>query len=118
MADHNSQADAGERYAKALFDLAADIGGIASIEADLIALKQMLAESGDLRRLIGSPIFKSEQKGAVLQALAEKAGFQATTRKFLGLLSQNQRSGALPAVIAAYQRDGIYVPPAAAKAAE
>jgi F-type H+-transporting ATPase subunit delta len=104
VADHNTSTDAGERYARALFDLAGDIGGVASIEADLVALKAMLAQSGDLRRVLASPIFKSEQKGAILAAIAEKAEFQATTKKFLGLLSANRRAEAMSAVIGAYQR--------------
>ena len=37
-------------------------------------------------------------------ALASQAGFQMTTAKFLGLLTQNGRAAALGGVIAAYER--------------
>ena len=63
----------------------------------------MLADSAELRRLLPSPIFKSDAKGKVLLALADKAKFNETTRKFLGLLAQNQRTGALASIITAFE---------------
>ena len=83
----------GARYAQALFDLAQETGEVAKVEADLRALKAMRVESGDLRRLIDSPTFNAEIKGKVLAALAAKAKFTPTTRKFLGLVSANGRTG-------------------------
>ena len=70
MADDSKTTDVGARYAQALFDLAKDGDSITAIEADLKTLKAMLAESADLRRLLPSPIFKSDVKGKVLLALS------------------------------------------------
>ncbi len=103
MADDSKATDVGARYARALFDLAVETGELAAIEADLKALKAMRAESPDLRAVLSSPAHRAEAKGRVLSALAEAADLGATTRKFLGLLSANNRASALPAVIVGFQ---------------
>ncbi len=104
MADDSKTTDVGARYAQALFDLAKDGDSITAIEADLKTLKAMLAQSADLRRLLPSPIFKSDVKGKVLSALADAGAFNATTKKFLGFLSQNQRVAALASIITSFEQ--------------
>jgi F-type H+-transporting ATPase subunit delta len=100
----DSQTNVGGRYAQALFDLASDGGQIGAIEADLNALGAMRAESPDLRRVLDSPVFAAEDRARALNALADRAGFQPLTRKFLGLLAENRRTAALPAVIEGFRR--------------
>lgn len=102
VAEDLKAADVGARYAQALFDLANETGAMAAVEADLRALKAMRAESPELRRMLDSPIFDSETKGRVLKALADKARFHATTRKFLGLLAANGRTSALASATTAF----------------
>ena len=104
MADDSNAADVGARYAQALFDLAGDQGQAGAVEADLKRFKALRAESADLRMLIASPAFDAETKARALTAIAEAAGFTATTRKFLGLVAANRRAGALLAMIAAFER--------------
>jgi len=94
VADDSKASNVGDRYARALFDLATDQKQVAAVEADLMSLKAALAESKDLRTLLGSPAFGAEAKGKGLEAIAAKAKFNATTRKFLGLLSANRRASA------------------------
>ena len=103
MADDSKASNVGDRYAQALFDLASDEKRVAAVEADLKSLKVALAESRDLRVLVGSPAFGAEEKGRGLAAIADKAKFNATTKKFLGLLAANGRASALPAVISGYE---------------
>ena len=103
MADDSRTTDVASRYAQALFDLADENGQLDAVDGDLKSLKAMLGESLDLRRLIASPAFSSEDKGKGLIALADKAKFAATTRKFLGLLAANGRIGALRGIITAFQ---------------
>jgi F-type H+-transporting ATPase subunit delta len=93
----------GGRYAQALFDLANDENKVARVEADLKSLKAMIADSRDLRVLLGSPAFSAEDKGKGLGAVAAKAQLDPTTRKFLGLLAANGRASALGSVIAAFE---------------
>ena len=104
MADDAKQTGVGGRYAQALFDLASDSGAVDAVERDLRQLKQLRADSPDLRRLLESPAFSAEDRGRALLAVAERAGFNPITRKFLGLLAANRRAKALPEVIDAYVR--------------
>ena len=103
MADDSRNADVGARYAQALFELADDGGALAAVESDLKGFKAALAESADLRRLLASPAFSTEDKGKGLLAVAEKAGADPVTRKFIGLLAANTRVSTLPAVIKAFE---------------
>lgn len=104
MADDSQTSSVGGRYAQALFDLAKDQNEVAAVEADLKSLKAALADSRDLRILLASPAFRAEDKGKGLAAIANTAGYSATTRKFLGLLSANGRASTLPGVVAAFAR--------------
>jgi F-type H+-transporting ATPase subunit delta len=104
VADDSNVANVGSRYAQALFDLASDQKQVAAVEADLNSLKAAIADSRDLRTLLHSPTFGSEDKARGLTGIATKAKFNATTKKFLGLLAANGRAAALPAVIDAYAR--------------
>lgn len=94
----------GERYAQALFDLATEQNQLAAVEADLKSLKAALADSRELRVLLASPSFSSEDKGKGLVAIAAKAKFSLTTAKFLGLLAANGRASALASIIASFER--------------
>ncbi len=96
--------DAGQRYAQALFDLVRERGQVAEIEADLNALDAARRESPELRRLLASPAFNAENKARGLAALAERGGFNDTTRKFLALLARNRRAADLPDVARGYRR--------------
>jgi F-type H+-transporting ATPase subunit delta len=104
LADDSKETDVGARYARALFDLARETGTLDAVEADLKALKAARLESADLRRLLESPVYAGEDKGRALAAIAEAAGFDRTTRNFIGVLAANRRAAILPAVIASFQR--------------
>ncbi|MDZ4376061.1 MAG: ATP synthase F1 subunit delta, partial [Phenylobacterium sp.] len=104
MADDSSLSNVGSRYAQALFDLATEQNQVAAVEADLKSLKAAIADSKDLRTLLGSPAFGSEDKAKGLVALGTKAKFSLTTLKFLGLLASNGRAAALSAVIDGYAK--------------
>jgi F-type H+-transporting ATPase subunit delta len=103
VADDSKLSNVGSRYAQALFDLANEQKQVAAVEADLKSLKTALAESKDLRVLVGSPAFGAGDKAKGLAAIADKAKFNATTKKFLGLLAANGRAGALASVIAGFE---------------
>ena len=104
MADDSHLGDVGARYARALLELAAEQNSLTAVEADLAALKAVLAESADLRKLIASPKFDGAAKAAGLVAVAARLGAHETTTKFLGLLAANGRTAALGAIIEAFER--------------
>ena len=89
------------RYATALIDLAEGEKALEKIEKDLKALGGMIESSQDLQSAIRSPLIGREQQGGAMTALAQKAGFQALTQNFLGVLVQNGRLYALEAVLRA-----------------
>ncbi|MGI8841542.1 MAG: F0F1 ATP synthase subunit delta [Caulobacteraceae bacterium] len=102
MADDSRTGDVGARYARALFDLAVETDALGPVEADLKSLKAMIAASADLRLLLASPALTAEDKAAGLAAIAARADFCDTTRRFLGLLAANRRVSALAPIIAAF----------------
>ncbi len=91
-----------ERYAAALFDLADERHALDAIAGDLRELRAMLHESGDLARLLRSPVLSREEQGKAIAALAGRAGLSALTRDFLGVVARNRRLFAVPAMIEAY----------------
>ena len=103
MADNSKGSEVGARYARALFDLALDQDLVAAIDADVAALKAMIAESGELRSVLASPAFDAETKSRVLTALADAAELNALTRKFLAFLAAQRRAAALSAVIVRFE---------------
>lgn len=91
-----------ERYATALFELAESQGALDQVAGDLKALKAMIRESADLRRLLDSPVLTRAETGKAVAALAEAAKFAALTANFLGLLAKNRRLSVLAGIIDAY----------------
>ena len=91
-----------DRYSAALFALAEEKAALEAVESDLKALKILLTESADLRRLVGSPVISRRDQGAAIVALAERAGWQVLTRNFLGLLAKNRRLFAVSGIVDAF----------------
>lgn len=91
-----------ERYAAALFELADERRALDAVSDDLRALRAMLHESGDLARLLRSPVLSREQQGKGLALVAERAELSDLTRDFLAVVARNRRLFAVPAMIEAY----------------
>jgi F-type H+-transporting ATPase subunit delta len=90
------------RYAVALFDLAQEQDALDAVAGDLHRLRDLLAGSADLERLIRSPVVSRDEQARAITAIGERAGFAPLTLQFLGLLAHKRRLFALPDVIAAY----------------
>ena len=91
-----------ERYAAALFELADEGHALDAVAGDLRELRAMLRDSGDLMRLLRSPVLSRAEQGKAVAALAERAGLSQLTRDFLGVVARNRRLFAVPAMIEAY----------------
>jgi F-type H+-transporting ATPase subunit delta len=91
-----------DRYATALFDLADERRSLDQVSEDLRLLRAMLNESPELRRLVRSPILSRLEQGRAITAIAERAGLSPLTHSFLGLVAQNRRLFAVPAMIDAF----------------
>jgi F-type H+-transporting ATPase subunit delta len=90
------------RYAAALFELADSKKALDAVAADLTALQKMIAESADLQRMTDSPILDRAAQAKAMNAIVKAAGFNDLTQKFTGLIAQNRRLFALPAIIKAF----------------
>ncbi len=97
------QASLSGRYATALFQLARDGGSIDTVESSLSTIKRALAESADFATLTSSPLIGRTDAARGVAAAAQVLGLDTTTSNFLGVLAQNRRLNALPAVIAAFR---------------
>ena len=91
-----------ERYAAALFDLADERHALDAVAGDLRELRAMLQASGDLMRLLRSPVVSRDEQGKAIAALSARAGLAELTRDFLGVVARNRRLFAVPAMIEAY----------------
>jgi len=93
------QASLSGRYATALFELARDENKLDKVGASLATLKQALADSGDLKALVTSPIVSRAESGKAVGALVKPLKLDPLTAKFLGVLAENRRLGALAPII-------------------
>ncbi|QQS10952.1 MAG: F0F1 ATP synthase subunit delta [Rhodospirillales bacterium] len=90
------------RYASALLELADAQKQLDAVAGDLSALRRMMAESADLRRLVDSPVIGRAKQGKAMAAILAAAGSADLTRKFIGTICRNGRLRDLPAMITAY----------------
>jgi F-type H+-transporting ATPase subunit delta len=79
------------RYATALFELAREERSLDATQADLDRFDKLVAEVGDLERLVRSPVFSAGEQGKALSAIIEKSKIGGTVAKFLMLVTKNRR---------------------------
>lgn len=92
------------RYAVALFELALENKALKAVESDLANLKELLAESADLRELVSSPLYSRDAQSKGVQGVADAAKLSDLTVKFLGVLAANRRLGAIAAMIGDFEK--------------
>jgi len=83
----------------ALFELARDDNQLDSVGKSLSTLKQALADSDDLKRLVTSPLVDRIAAGKAIDGVAGVLKLDPLTTKFLGVIAANRRLAALGAVI-------------------
>jgi len=92
------------RYASALFDVVRDDGSARTqARADLAALATAVAEPA-FAALVDNPRVSEEDKAAVLDRLAERAGAGGAVRRLVGVLAGHGRAALLGEIGAAYGR--------------
>jgi F-type H+-transporting ATPase subunit delta len=90
------------RYALAVFELALETKSVEPVGRDFHTLKQMLAESPELARLVRAPLFSREDQAKGMQALLNAMGAAPLTTRFVLLLCAKRRLFILPDVIRDY----------------
>jgi F-type H+-transporting ATPase subunit delta len=92
------------RYAFALYELASEQRATEEVSRTLAAFQHLLADSADLRRLVGSPVFSAAEQVKALDAVFASAGLSGIAANFIRLVATKRRLFALPDMIAAFQR--------------
>lgn len=87
----------GRRYASALFQLL-DQSGLEPARSVLRSLTQGLEETPALKHVLASPVFKFEEKQAVLEELCQRMEAPPVVRDFLKQLLKSNRGDLLPEI--------------------
>lgn len=101
-AEHAHEAGLAGRYALAVFELAQEERAVEDVGRDFATLKQLMAESPELTRLIRAPVFSREEQAAGMNGVLHRMEAGALTRRFILLLASKRRLFALPDIIRAY----------------
>lgn len=87
------------RYALALFELANEAGQLDQVQADLARFTAMLNGSDDLKRLVKSPVFSSEDQAKAVTAILDKAGISGIAGNLIKVVATNRRLFAVESII-------------------
>ena len=79
------------RYAVALFELASEQNAIDSVAAELGRFTALVEESADLKRLVRSPVFSSDEQTKAVSAVLERTGIGGLAANFIKLAAHNRR---------------------------
>lgn len=91
------------RYAKALLTFAIERKELDTVNADVVALQNVLSESKELAAMMNSAVIQEDKKVAIYKEIfADK--ISATTLNFMILLAKNSRSSIIPHILNAFER--------------
>ena len=104
MAD-SSQTVSGvaERYASSLFELALESNTLSEVAAALDNFQALIDESDDLKRLVLSPVFGSNEQLKAITAIIDRAGISGLAGNFIKVAASNRRLFAIPGMIRSFR---------------
>ena len=91
------------RYARALFGIGVDAGKFEALGDELGELAELWAGSDELRQALENPVFKPDEKRAVLRTILPKVAPTPEVQRFVLLLLDRRRIMLLPAIARAYR---------------
>ena len=91
-----------DRYASALYDLAADKNIVDSVLNDLTFLQKCIQENKDLKLLAKSPLITSSDKLNIFDKILSKQKADKLTNTFLKVISSNKRFAKLSSIISQF----------------
>ena len=86
------------RYAKAVFEIGTDQGGLDKIGADLRSLAKAMKDSPELQSTLISPAIQRRDRRKVIDGLLQAIGVVTTSRNLIYLLLDGERLASLPAI--------------------
>jgi F-type H+-transporting ATPase subunit delta len=90
------------RYAKALFELGKEAGGLDDMGKQLVELAQAWDASKELRDAFSNPNVSSEMRRKILDAIGQRVGISQTLKNTLQMLSDRRRLRHLPEIADAF----------------
>ena len=88
-----------DRYASALYDLAAEKKAVDPVLNDLSNLKKILKDNKELNLVIRSPLITSPDKLNIFENLLKKINANELTNTFLKVIEKNKRFSNLASII-------------------
>jgi len=95
---------AAQRYAKALFGLAADLGQVDSVRDELGRLVDLTAQHAEFRDVLLRPLYPAAERRAVLEAVASRLQLSPLFANFCQFLIDQRRTQELEAVRGEFER--------------
>ncbi len=90
------------RYTQAFFETAKTEGSLEETLEQLVRIEQLIHDSADLRRLLGSPDVEPDEKIGVLERIL-KSSWSGLVRAFLQMVVSMGRADSLPGIVDAFQ---------------
>ena len=92
------------RYAVALFELSQGLTDQErdALASDMAGLGALIKDSGDLSKLLKSPLINTDEQGAALAAILDKVGAHQLVKNFAALVVAKRRAAALGDMAAQY----------------
>ena len=91
-----------ERYASALYDLAAEKKNVDSVLKDFEFLQKCIQESEDLKLLVKSPLITSSDKLNIFEKILSKQKADNLTNTLFKVISSNKRFAKLSSIISQF----------------
>ena len=98
------ETEAGDRYAKAAFELAQDQKVLDAVYGDLAKVRDLLLNSAELRAFVSSYVYTSDIKLKGLLAVTDKLKLNPLTKKIFGVLAANRRVDQLFPLLNAFNK--------------
>ena len=92
------------RYASALYDLAADLKIVDSIFADLQIIENIIETNKDFKLLIQSPLIASNDKYKIIEKILSKNKINKLTINFLNVIKDNKRFSKLFSIVSEFKK--------------
>jgi F-type H+-transporting ATPase subunit delta len=91
-----------DRYASALYELAAEKKLVDSVLNDLSNLKNILKDNKELSLVVKSPLISSSDKQNIFETLLKKINSNELTNTFIKVIEKNKRFSNLASIIAQF----------------
>lgn len=93
-----SEGAVAERYAQAIFELAAEANELGPVTEQLRKVAEVWTQSHELRVALENPVVGDAQRAGILADLASRLGVRGTALNALQVVASRRRLSALPAI--------------------